>query len=188
MESDATSPAYQDEYVPTWRTRLPERAYLIGLQTSDSAWTSDDLPHWAEGLQALKDLCGRVGGRTSVEKNDSIRSDSLAKSPGHKPLSLDGVDIVPSEHGGFPSRCLPTQCICCLGDDRLVDERRKKQWVPTHVFWRHVRTQYLKGRNSNDRWRCPHRICQNQQVTLDNKAHFLDHAQIEHNVRLQKTV
>lgn len=73
------------------------------------------------------------------------------------------------------------------GDGRLVEERHRKQWEPMHVLWRQVRTQHLERRNSNDRWRCPHPICQSKQVTLENKAHLLNHAQSEHNIRLQKT-
>lgn len=187
VESDAATAAYQEEYVPRWKTRLPERAYLARLEANGSPWTSDDLPRWAEGLQALKDLCGRMEPRTNAVEDDSGESESTTKSLGYRPPSPDRTNLVSGEHGGFPYCCLPTQCLFCLGNDRLVEELRKKQWEPTHVLWRHVRTQHLKGQSSDDRWRCPLPICQARQVTLKNKAHFLNHAQSEHNIRLQKT-
>lgn len=186
VESDAGAATYQEDYVPRMRTRLPERAHLAKLEATESPWTSDDLPRWAAGLQVLKDLCGRVGRRINTDEHDPEKPESF-ESPSDTPPTLDCVDVS-GAHRRFPSWCLPTQCLFYLGDERLAEERRKKQWHPTHVLWRHVRTQHVSGNNSKDRWRCPHPTCQAQQVTLANKAHFLNHAQREHNIRLQKTV
>ena len=143
----ATTAAYQDEYVPRWRSHLPERAYLAALKADDSPWTADDLPRWAEGLQALKDLCGGLEPKTNGVEDYSRVQGSLMNGWDHEMTSLDSADMVSDKHGRFPICCLPTQCLFCLGGDRLVAEPRKKQWEPMHVLWRHVRTQHLGGHN-----------------------------------------
>lgn len=166
------------------KTYLAERSCLGKLDTNFLSWSPTVAENWSEGLRLLQNLCGRVEGRTDYRRTViEIRANGL--QAGQEPL-LSAKQAHTNSDGSLPYRCAPTQCLHCLCNQRLQYSSRVKEWQSMHTLWRHVRTQHLSKMKRGEETRCPHPACSADGLIFNNMAHFLNHAQVEHGVRLQR--
>ena len=80
----------------------------------------------------------------------------------------------------FPTECLPTQCIFCLGQAELPLEHRKKTFRDRDGLKRHFLRKHLRHHPDGEPIDCPHPEC-------DAKLHNKDHLQ-NHAARVHKTL
>ena len=77
----------------------------------------------------------------------------------------------------FPTVCLPTQCIFCMGQTELLHERRIKSFYSKGTLGQHVERKYLRHYPEQTPIECPHPLCN---VTLHDKNHLRNHAATVH--------
>lgn len=167
------------------KTCLEERQYLGNLEAYFPPWSTTVADNWAQGLRALQSLCGRVERKTQQPQMEAAILREKPKN-GSVHTVPESDSTVADQDGRYAYRCDPMQCLFCVGDKRLAHEQRAKLWKPTHVLWRHVSTQHLKNMGDTDQVECPHPLCRTRSVVLKHKMHLLSHAQVEHNIRLQR--
>ena len=82
----------------------------------------------------------------------------------------------------YPMQCPGTQCLFCLGDDKLAADTRTRCFAKPLTLRRHVHTQHLKYLPEGKSFTCPHPACSLQSVQLTNHSHFKSHALQDHNI------
>jgi len=80
----------------------------------------------------------------------------------------------------FAMECLPTQCIFCLGNTRLLLEPRTKSFYSRAALKKHFQNQHLQHHPDGVPIKCPHPLCD---LTLNDKMHLQNHA-----ARIHKTL
>jgi hypothetical protein len=77
----------------------------------------------------------------------------------------------------FPIVCLPTQCIFCMGQTKLLHERRVKSFHSKGTLKKHFDGKHLRHYPEQTPIECPHPLCN---VTLHDKNHLRNHAATVH--------
>ncbi|KAK4551680.1 hypothetical protein LTR86_010967 [Recurvomyces mirabilis] len=78
----------------------------------------------------------------------------------------------------FPTRCQPTQCIFCIGDDTLPVELRMNEFRNRDGLKRHFLRKHLRHLSAGQAIKCPHPRCSDQ--WLDHADHVRNHAATVH--------
>ena len=82
----------------------------------------------------------------------------------------------------FPIQCPGTQCLFCLGDDRLTPEIRTRCFKNTYTLTRHVHAQHLRHIPPKSPIPCRHPHCQVVKYECKDVDHFKLHALQVHNI------
>jgi len=85
----------------------------------------------------------------------------------------------------FPLVCEKTQCIFCIGNERLSYEQRTRKFRRVSHMWDHVENIHLRGVPAEQRIPCDHPVCKAQGLVLDNVKLFKNHVAIVHEVDLR---
>ena len=122
-----------------------------------------------------KKLLGRRIARAKL-KEDLMDCDSKADL--HKRGSPG------SDAGLFPLKCKPFQCPLCLGCVGLPLDDRCRDFASKFSLQRHAMHDHFRMRDPGRPITCtyPHPDCKG--VTLDNLEHFLNHAELVHEVKM----
>ncbi|KAK3669707.1 hypothetical protein LTR78_010390 [Recurvomyces mirabilis] len=157
---------------------VPERATLVALATVGDFSSPTSRADRAGAVQAMADLCRRVELPQHRRGPETILARELS------PSSLSSKPDKVPDTDPFPLRCLPFQCLFCLGDERLILGDRTHNFNRQQALWKHAR-KYLDAVDEREKIFCPHPKCRKLDVVLCHIQHLKNHALREHGIRLQ---
>ena len=106
----------------------------------------------------------------------SVRGDS----PDLDASALDvNIEVIPIKLG-------KTQCIYCIGEERLPYNRRIRSFKRASHMMDHVEKVHLKYERKEGKLVCPHPQCEHLGDFLTSLDHFKNHVQRAHGVKLRK--
>lgn len=85
----------------------------------------------------------------------------------------------------FPLVCEKTQCIVCIGNERLSYEQRMRKFRRVSHMIDHVEDLHLRHISVNERITCHHRLCRAEGLVLRNIMHFKNHVATVHKINLR---
>jgi hypothetical protein len=88
----------------------------------------------------------------------------------------------------FPVVCKKTQCIICMGNERLPYIDRTRAFNRVSHMWDHVEDVHLRHVSSEQRIICHHPVCKAEGVVLNNVMHFKNHVARVHEIDLRPKV
>ncbi|KAK4570554.1 hypothetical protein LTR86_002636 [Recurvomyces mirabilis] len=94
---------------------------------------------------------------------------------------LHATNTTQDEKTGYdlcPTRCQPTQCIFCIGDETLPIELRMSEFRNRDGLKRHFLRKHLRHLPAGQAIKCPHPRCSDQ--WLDHADHVRNHAATVH--------
>jgi hypothetical protein len=112
---------------------------------------------------------------------DPLKKDSPVPAPAFAPA----LDLFPPP-SKFPLVCEKTQCIFCIGNERLSYEQRTRKFGrPTHMM-DHVENLHLRYASE---YPCPHPVCKAEGLVrnnvMHNVMHFKNHVATVHKISLR---
>lgn len=75
----------------------------------------------------------------------------------------------------FPVVCKKTQCIVCIGNERLSYKQRTRAFNRVSHMWDHVEDVHLRYISADARIICHHPVCKAQGLVLDNVERLKNH-------------
>jgi hypothetical protein len=85
----------------------------------------------------------------------------------------------------FPVVCAKTQCIICIGNERLSYEQRTRTFRRVAHMWDHVENVHLRNQAADGAFVCYHPICKAEGLVLDNMIQFKSHVARTHGIELR---
>jgi hypothetical protein len=85
----------------------------------------------------------------------------------------------------FPLVCEKTQCIVCIGDERLPYEQRTRTFPRVSHMMDHVENLHLSKQPADQRIICSHPVCKACGLVLNNLMHFKNHVARVHKISLR---
>lgn len=86
----------------------------------------------------------------------------------------------------FPLVCKKTQCIICIGNERLPSKQRKRTFTRVSHMMDHVENVHLKHQSAQGKINCDHPVCKSNGLVLNNVDHFKNHVQVVHGITLRE--
>jgi hypothetical protein len=159
------------------RHQLPERTQLqevvydfhIGLSVEDIVKRRIHAINLMIALSARQEVRPRK--ERSITPEDHVKEESLDSQP-----FLD-ADC-------FPLICKKTQCIYCIGNERLPFQDRIHSFYHTLYMWDHIE-DHLSKEPAGQPVSCRHPVCKANEVVLNNINHFKNHVQTVHGISLR---
>jgi hypothetical protein len=84
----------------------------------------------------------------------------------------------------FPVVCKKTQCIICIGNERLSYQERTRTFKRVSHMWDHVENVHLRTIPAEQRPICEHPVCKAQGLVLKHVMHFKHHVATVHKFNL----
>lgn len=109
------------------------RATLVTLATTNDLSSPASRANRSCAVQAMTDLCRRAESPQSRRRPRSTPPRELIPSD----LSTEPQKAL--DPNSFNLRCLPFQCLFCLGDKRLILADRTHSFNRQQALWKHVR-------------------------------------------------
>lgn len=110
------------------------------------------------------------------------RSALILKDTDKKESPAPASPLSPDE---FPVICAKTQCIICIGNDRLSYEQRTRSFRRVAHMWDHVENVHLRNEAVSGIFICHHPICKAKGLVLNNLIHFKNHVARAHGIELR---
>jgi len=88
----------------------------------------------------------------------------------------------------FPLVCEKTQCIFCIGNERLSYKQQTRTFNRVSHMWDHVENVHLSKVPAGQRIICRHPVCKAQGLVLDNVILFKNHVAEVHEIDLRPGV
>jgi hypothetical protein len=85
----------------------------------------------------------------------------------------------------FPLVCEKTQCIFCIGNERLSYEQRTRKFRRVSHMMDHVENFHLRGVSADEKIICHHPLCKAEGLVLQNVIHFKNHIATVHKINLR---
>jgi len=92
-------------------------------------------------------------------------------------------DPFPQPHD-FPLVCQKTQCIICIGNERLSYEERTRTFPRVSHMMDHVEKLHLRKQPAGQRI-CDHPVCKAKGLVLNSVMHFKNHVATVHGISLR---
>ena len=169
-------PARQATTAP--ESSLPERRNLTKLLTfiPEDQDAHLSLERRKATVINLAGLCRRVEMRPISRLPDHVQSNDLDRSEGspHNPLITRSSDILFSLHISH------RQCRFCLVDARLPEEKRCRIFHRKWGVWDHVESLHAKYIDAASDNGCPHPICREEGVIINDEEDLLNHLERSH--------
>ena len=172
------------EVEPVIEHQLAERTQLQQVLCDFSTGLSpqDIVSRKVSAINLSVALASRQEFQTRTRKPRSVpASKDLIKkeSPAPKPTQ-------PADE--FPVVCTNTQCIICIGNERLPYEQRTRTFNRVSHMWDHVENVHLSKVPAEQRIICHHPVCKAQGLVLDHVMHFKNHVATVHKIDLRPKV
>ncbi|KAI9729334.1 MAG: hypothetical protein M1818_008541 [Claussenomyces sp. TS43310] len=183
MERQLNQVARDDYVEPVVQHQLPERAQLQAVlcDLSKDLSPSDIVIRRIRAIDLMVALsCRQETPRpkeTSKETSPApptLPTCAKEESPGADPPAPDPLPLV----------CKKTQCIICLGNDRLTYKRRTHTFSTPEKMMNHVES-HLQHVSPSQRILCPHPTCRSGGLVLNNLMHFKNHVAVVHAIKLR---
>jgi hypothetical protein len=111
----------------------------------------------------------------SMASEDNTRESSPEVAPDPEP-----------ERAVIPLLLSKTQCIYCVGDERLTHEARMRKFKRVSHMMDHVENVHLRHEKGKASFVCRHPVCRHLGNFLTSLDHFKNHVQTVHGVKLRK--
>ncbi|KAM3080998.1 hypothetical protein ACMFMG_004957 [Clarireedia jacksonii] len=85
----------------------------------------------------------------------------------------------------YPVVCAKTQCIICIGNERLSYGQRIRTFRRVAHMWDHVENVHLRNQAPNDTFVCHHPICKAKGLLLSSITEFKSHVARVHRIELR---
>ncbi len=177
MERQLNKTKAEKYIAPVIQHQLPERTQLqevvcdfrTGLSVEDIV---------KRRIRAIN-LMIALGARQEVRprKERSITPDDDVKEE-----SLDSLPFLDADC--FPLICKKTQCIYCIGNERLPFQVRIHSFCRISYMWDHVE-DHLSKEPAGQPVSCRHPVCKANEVVLNNVNRFKNHVQTVHGISLR---
>ncbi|KAG4027417.1 hypothetical protein MFRU_030g00530 [Monilinia fructicola] len=142
-----------------------------------------------------KDLCPRdVISRKISAINLMVALASRQEFQTRKPRSSSTFENIPKQSSTtdplmlaneIPMVCTKTQCIVCVGNERLPYEQITRSFRRVAHMWDHVEKFHLRNRPAEEMFVCSHPVCKAEGLTLDNLMRFKNHVARVHGIQLR---
>jgi hypothetical protein len=171
-----------EEVEPVIEHQLAERTQLqqVLCDFSTDLSPQDIVSRKVSAINLFVALASRQEFQTRTRKprsvpasKDLIKEESAAPEPFSPP-------------GEFPLVCKKTQCIICIGNERLPYAQRTRTFKRVSHMWDHVERIHLKGVDPEKMIKCRHPVCNSQGLVLTNLVRFKIHVQTVHEVSLRE--
>ena len=158
-----TAPAQPIEY------NIPERAEVVRLTCRPGDGLSDakKLRRRIQAIESRAALCDRR------ETKRRARPNSVKQKESEEDTKDD-----------FPTVCRPTQCLFCLGDERLPYQQRVFEYAKPNKMMNEV-AKHLKKYAPTDKVPCPHPHCRAAELVLPSVMAFKNHTATVHEIFLR---
>jgi hypothetical protein len=167
-----------DEYVaPVVHHQLPERARLAEALSD----TRRDLPikeiveRWVRTINLMVAL----GGRQEVQPRNRSQARKI------DPKQESPVPIPDSDFDPFKLVLKKTQCIFCIGNERLTLDKRTRSFCRPAIMMDHVEDIHL-SKVTGRAIPCGHQACKSNGLVFYGVPHFKLHVQVVHGVSLRR--
>lgn len=152
---------------------FPERSRVIeALFTLATSSMKEECERRVEAIRALTILCSLQEGLFLYRQ---ARSTSGIK-PNQEETSTAALRLL-SLSNSMPIECKPTQCIFCLGSEKLPTDLHLKSFYSRGDLKRHFWRKYLQHHPNGQSIKCSHPKCK---ISLQNKTHLQNHAELVH--------
>jgi hypothetical protein len=123
----------------------------------------------------------RLAARREVRQPRSVASEDLSRecSPELAPDPAPKREVI-------PLLLSKTQCIYCVGDERLTHEARMRKFRRVSHMMDHVENVHMRHEKGKARFVCHHPECQRLGDFLTSLDHFKNHVETVHGVKLRK--
>jgi hypothetical protein len=186
-QSNKTVAAVEEEEVePVIEHQLAERTQLqqILCDFSPDLSPQDIVSRKVCAINLFVALASQQEFQTRTRKPRSVpASKDLIKneSPAPAPETSQPADE-------FPVVCTKTQCIICIGNERLPYEQRTRAFNRVSHMWDHVENVHLSKVPVEQRIICHHPVCKAQGLVLSHVMHFKNHVATVHKIDLRPRV
>ncbi|UKZ78714.1 hypothetical protein TrVFT333_006460 [Trichoderma virens FT-333] len=86
----------------------------------------------------------------------------------------------------IPLKLQESQCIYCVGDEKLPYQTRMRTFSKPYNMRVHVERYHLKHEKDKSKFTCHHPQCKSRGDFLKNLDHFKNHVLVEHGIKLRK--
>jgi hypothetical protein len=174
----------EEDVEPVIEHQLVERTQLQQILCDFSKGLSpqDIVSRKVSAINLFAALASRQEFQTRTRKPRSVpASKDLIKkeSPAPEPFPPPGE---------FPVVCEKTQCIICIGNERLPYKQRTRTFKRVSHMWDHVEDVHLSKVPAEQRIICHHPVCKTQGLVLDHVMHFKNHVARVHKIDLRPRV
>ena len=173
-----------EEVEPVIEHQLVERTQLqqVLCDLSTDLSPQDIVSRKVSAINLFVALASRQEFQTRTRKPRSVSASKdmiKRESPAPEPFPP------PSE---FPLACEKTQCIICIGNERLPYEQRTRTFKRVSHMWDHVENVHLRKVPAEQQIICHHPICKAQGLVLDNVMRFKNHVATVHKIDLRPRI
>ncbi|PQK10238.1 hypothetical protein BB8028_0002g05620 [Beauveria bassiana] len=167
---------------PAVEHQLAERTYLQPILCDFS--TNMGLGEiTTRKIQAIDGMV-RLAGCREVRRPRSVSSCDASRESSPEVDESKSV-VKPEPFEDIPLLLGKTQCIYCVGDERLPYAIRMREFKrPSHMM-DHVENVHLRHEKGNARFVCRHPECQHLSDFLTSLDHFKNHVQTVHGIKLR---
>ena len=166
-----------EKYVaPVIQHQLPERTQLqeVVCDFRTGLSVEDIVKRRIRTINFMIALCARQEVRPRKERSITPKD--------HVKESLDSQPFLDTDC--FPLICKKTQCIYCIGKERLPFQGRIRTFCRTSYMWDHIE-DHLSKEPAGQPVSCRHPVCKANEVVLNNINHFKNHVQTVHGISLR---
>jgi hypothetical protein len=100
------------------------------------------------------------------------------------PVPAPALDPFP-QPDKFPLVCKKTQCIICIGNERLPYEQRTRTFRRVSHMMDHVENLHLSKQPTDQKIICHHPMCKAEGLVLNSVMHFKNHVAAVHRISLR---
>lgn len=159
-------PVVEEEMIQAEKYAFMERIWVIqALFTFAISCLEEECRRRVEAINALTALC---------RLQEARRPRRIRLKRDVKPLSVLDPPGLPDS---IPIECKATQCIFCLGEERLPAVTRLKSFHSRGALKKHIQRKHLQHHSNSKPIACPH---PRYYVKLRDKMHLQNHAALVH--------
>lgn len=156
---------------------IPERAEVVRLtcRPGDGLSAREKLRRRIQAIEARVALCDQRETQRRGRPKSTVKQEELegAADESEKDTKHD-----------FPMACRPTQCLFCLGDERLPYQHRVFEYAKPNKMMNEV-AKHLKKYAPKDEVPCPHPQCRAAGLVLRSVMGFKNHTATMHKIFLR---
>ncbi|KAM3562091.1 hypothetical protein MY1884_001997 [Beauveria asiatica] len=183
LERQLNGVAVEEKAEPSVEHQLSERTYLqpILCDFSTDMGLEEITGRKIRAIDGMVRLasCREVRRPQSVSPYDASRESSSE-------MAESTFVIEPEPFEGIPLLLGKTQCIYCVGDERLARKTRLRKFKRTQHMMDHVESVHLRHEEKNTTFVCRHPKCRHLGDFLPTLDSFKNHVRTVHGVKLRE--
>lgn len=182
LERQMSGMVVEEKAEPSIEHQLPERTFLQSILCdfcTDMA--VEEITH--RKIRAIDGMV-RLAGCREVRRPQSVSPHNASRESSPE-LAETELLIKPEPFKDIPLLLGKTQCIYCVGDERLTPAARMRKFKRVSHMMDHVENVHLRHEKGNAKFVCRHPECRHLGDFLTSLDHFKNHVQTVHGVKLR---